>query len=87
MASGPAKRMTVRALVVSGVITIVVGVVLAIAVAPLLGLIAAVGIVDFVLAWAFATGRLTPPGARVEDRLAPGDASLDRSYNPYARED
>jgi hypothetical protein len=67
--------------------------VLAVAVDPLLALIALIGVLDLVIARGFATGRLgTPPTVapiepEMSDELAPGDASQDPSYNPYARED
>jgi hypothetical protein len=83
----------VPVLVVSGIATIVVAGVLGIVVDPLLAFIALIGVADLVVARGFATGRLgTPPAAaaaetEMRDELAPGDASRDPSYNPYARED
>jgi len=66
-------------LTVSGIGTIVVAIVLALAVEPLLGLLVLVGITDLVVARLFASGKLG--GRRAMD---PAD---DPSYNPYARED
>ena len=55
--------------------------VLALVVEPYLIAIALVGLVDFVLARMFASGRLGSGGA------AAPEAGEDPSYNPYARED
>lgn len=77
----------VKVLVGSGLFTIAVGVVLALTVDPILIVIALVGLIDFGLARAYATGKLGSPGPQVPDDLAPGDESQDPSYNPYARED
>lgn len=84
----------VPVLVVSGIATIILAGALAVVVDPLLALIALIGIMDLIVARGFATGRLgTPRGAAakgvaaISDELAPGDASQDPSYNPYARED
>jgi hypothetical protein len=81
-----------RVLVLSGVATIVVAAVLGIVVDPLLALIALIGVADLIVARGFSTGRLGTPRAtaaepEMSDELAPGDASRDPSYNPYARED
>jgi hypothetical protein len=87
------KPIVAQVLVVSGIATIVVAAVLGIVVDPLLALIALIGVADLIIARGFATGRLgTPPSAaqaetEMTDELAPGDASRDPSYNPYARED
>jgi hypothetical protein len=87
------KPIIVQVLVVSGIATIVIAGVLAVVVDPLLAFIALIGVVDLIVARGFATGRLgTPPAAapiqpEMSDELAPGDASQDPSYNPYARED
>ena len=87
------QPIVVQVLLVSGIATIVVAGVLAVAVEPLLTLIALIGVLDLVIARGFATGRLgAPPTAapiepEMSDELAPGDASQDPSYNPYARED
>lgn len=77
----------VKVLVGSGLFTIAVGVVLALTMDRILLVIALVGLVDFGLARAYATGKLGSPGQQVTEDLAPGDASSDPSYNPYARED
>jgi hypothetical protein len=82
-----------RVLVLSGIATILVAAVLGIVVEPLLALIALIGVADLIVARGFATGRLGAPRAtaaaepEMSDELAPGDASRDPSYNPYARED
>ena len=72
-----------RALFISGIVTIVVAVVLAVVVEPVLGAIALVGIIDLVLARAFASGRLGSGGGAAGSP----DPGEDPSYNPYARED
>ena len=87
MPEAAAKKITVRALVASGVLMVVAGTALALAVDPLLGLITLVGAIDLVLAWAFATDRLGTPGAAVAEDGTPIDPAQDPSYNPYARED
>jgi hypothetical protein len=74
------QPLVARALMLSGLVTIAAAVVLALVVEPFLIAIALVGLVDFVLARAFASGRLGSGGAAPE----PGE---DPSYNPYARED
>jgi hypothetical protein len=77
------RALVARVLVISGVATIVVAVVLGIVVEPVLFAIAGVGILDLVLARAFASGRL---GSADGDAAEPAP-SEDPSYNPYARED
>lgn len=77
----------VRVLVGSGLFTIAVGVVLALTVDPILAAIALVGLIDFGLARAYATGKLGSPGPEVAEDLSPTDASQDPSDNPYAHED
>jgi hypothetical protein len=67
-------------LTISGIGTIVVAIVLALAVEPLLGLLVLVGITDLVVARLFASGKLG-------GRRAAMDPADDPSYNPYARED
>ncbi len=75
-------------MILSGVVMIAIGIAVGIAVAPAYFAIAALGLVDFVLAWMFHTGRLggSPPPGQPAD-AAPADPTLDPSYNPYARED
>ena len=80
MSTPSGQPIVARALMLSGLVTIVVAVVLAIVVEPFLIAIALVGVVDFVLARMFASGRLGSGGAAPE-------AGEDPSYNPYARED
>jgi hypothetical protein len=89
----PASGRTVGlALALSGIVTLVVGVVLGATVEPFLYAIAAISIVDFALAWAFATDRLGPGAARRraatagEAAVAAEAAAADPSYTPYARE-
>jgi len=83
-------RKLAAALYLSGVVTLVVGVVLGLLLSALYFLIAAFAIVDFVLARLYETGRIGPLAAR-RDAEASGDAATvaesDPSYNPYARED
>jgi hypothetical protein len=68
-----------RVLFLSGLAMIAVGIVLAIVVSPLLGLIALVGVGDLLLARMFRSGRIgTSTG---------GGDPADASVNPYARED
>ena len=69
-----------RIMFFSGLSLIVLGIVLAIVVSPLLGLVALAGVVDLVLARMFRSGRF---GTGTAD--AGGDA--EPSVNPYARED
>jgi hypothetical protein len=80
----------VRALKLSGVITIVFAIALGILISPILFAIAVLAIVDFAIARAYASGVIGPLAARRRAQ-ASGDAALiaesDPSYNPYARED
>ena len=79
-------RRVASALYMSGAVTVVVGFVLS----PLFFGIAAIGLLDFVLAWAFAAGRIGPLAARraaAEAGDAAAVAEADPSFNPYARED
>lgn len=71
------QSILVLALVGSGVLTIVVSIVLALTVDPILVLIGVVGIIDFGLAWAYASGKLGAPRPQVAHDLAPGGASQD----------
>ena len=83
-------RKVVSALNISGVVTIVVGAVLGLAISPALFGICVLGIVDFVLARMFAAGRIGPLAARraaAEAGDAAAIAETDPSFNPYARED
>ena len=92
---GDPERQAVRALalslVIGGLITIALGVWLGATVESVLYVVSAVGLVDFALAWAFASGRIGPLAQRRRDAEASGDAAalagVDPSYNPYARED
>ena len=76
---------------VSGVLTVLLGIVLGIAVDQVLFAVAAIGLIDFVMAWLFASGRIGPDAQRPRDAAAQDDAAaaaeVDPSYNPYARED
>ena len=72
-------------MVLTGVITIVLGIVMGALVWTPLYAIAAVAIVDFLLAQAFASGRIqAKAGVTATTDAAQDD---DPSYNPYARED
>jgi hypothetical protein len=81
-------RSVAMALVLGCVVAMVVGVIAGALIDPFLYAIAAVALVDFALAWAFATGRI---GTTADRRQASGDvaaeAEPDPSFNPYARED
>jgi hypothetical protein len=78
------RRTLVLSLTISGIVITAVGIGVGIAVGPAYFAIAAFGLVDFVLAWMFHTGRLGGPAAAPEQ---PIDPTADPSYNPYARED
>ena len=69
-----------RIMFISGLALIGLGIVLAIVVDPLLGLVALAGVVDLVLARMFRTGRF---GLETAGDGPDGEASA----NPYARED
>jgi hypothetical protein len=83
-------RKLAAALYLSGVVTLVVGVVLGLIFEPILFLIAAFAIVDFVIARLYETGRIGPLAGRRQAEES-GDAATvaesDPTYNPYARED
>jgi undecaprenyl pyrophosphate phosphatase UppP len=84
-------RTVAMALVLGGVVTIVVGVLAGALIETYLYAIAAVALVDFVLAWAFATGRIGTTAERRREAEATGnlaaETEADPSFNPYARED
>lgn len=88
--SRASARKVAAALYVSGVITLVVGVLLGLLFEPLFFLIAAFAIADFVIARLYETGRIGPLAGRRRSE-ASGDAAAtaeaDADYNPYARED
>jgi hypothetical protein len=78
------RGIVATALTISGIATIAIGIVLGIAIDPLLYLVVLVGIADLIFARMFASGRIG--GARrTADAAALAEA--DPSYNPYARED
>ena len=88
------RRTFASALLAVGVLTVAVGIILGIAVDPILFLVAALGLLDFILAALFASGRLgstpydQPPGEPLLDPDVVGaEPSDDPSYNPHARED
>ena len=90
VASAQQIRVLVLALYAAGVITIAVGIVVGIVVDPILFLIAVAGLLAFVLARMFASGRIGPLAARrraEESGDAAAVAEADPSFNPYARED
>jgi hypothetical protein len=70
-------------LVISGVVAIVGGVIAGAMIDPVFYAIAGVSLIDFVVAWAFATGRIGPTA----DRRSAAEAQADPSFNPYSRED
>jgi hypothetical protein len=79
------------ALVLGGLLSIGVAIYLGSAVDSVLYLVALVGLTDFVVAWAFFTGKIGPlaqgrRAAKAEGNLAAALES-DPSYNLYARED
>ena len=85
--------MLVLSLVLGGILMIAVGVAVGLIVEPIFFALAAFGVVDFALAWLFASGRIGP-GAKRRRAEAAGaagaaaaEAQADPSYNPYARED
>jgi hypothetical protein len=84
-------RVLVGSFVLGGLFVIGVAVYLGAAVSSALYAVALVSLIDFALAWAFATGRIGPLARRRADAEATGgaaaEAELDPSYNPYARED
>ena len=85
-----AARRLARALYLSGAVTLIAGIALGFVLSPVFFGIAAIGLLDFVLAWAFATGRIGPLAARraaAEAGDAAAVAEADPSFNPYARED
>lgn len=67
-----------------GAVALVVGLILGVAVSPILFLIAAVGAADLLAGRLIASGRGRPEAAP-EDPVARAEA--DPSFNPYARED
>ncbi len=94
-ANPSSERQATRALVLSlttgGLLTIALAIFLGATVEPFLYAIALVALVDFGLAWAFATNRLGPGAQRRREAEASGEAAslaqADPSYNPNARED
>ena len=84
-------RKLAAALYLSGVVTLVVGIVLGLLFGALYFLIAAFAIIDFVFARLYETGHIGPAGAARREAEASGDAATaaesDPAYNPYARED
>jgi hypothetical protein len=94
--AAPAERHTralVLSLVLGGLVLTAVAVAVGLIVDPVFFALAAFSLVDFLLAWMFATGRIGPGAARrkAEAAGAAGDAATaaqaDPAYNPYARED
>ena len=75
-----------RIMVLSGVVTIVAGLFLGALVWTPLYAIAALAIVDFGLAWAYANGKMNVAGGGGAPAPEP-EPGEDPSYNPYARED
>ena len=69
-----------RVLFISGLSLVVLGIVLAIVVSPLLGLLALAGVADLVLARMFRSGRF---GVETSG----GGSDAEASVNPYAREE
>jgi len=86
-----ARRTLVLSMVGGGIVVIAVAIVLGATISAALYALALFSLIDFALAWAFATGRMGPGAQRRRDAEASGDLTaeteLDPSYNPYARED
>ena len=86
-----ARRTLVLSMVGGGIVVIAVAIYLGAAISPGLYALAAFALIDFGLAWAFATGRMGPGAQRRREAEASGnlaaETELDPSYNPYARED
>jgi hypothetical protein len=84
LADTPSVERIATPLRISGLITIAVSVALGVLVTPIVFLGVLVGIVDLVLAMAFARGWIgrSDPGSD-----AAVQADTDPAYNPYARED
>ena len=83
-------RRLVSVLYLSGAITVVLGIALGFVISPVLFAAVAVGLVDFVIAGLFSSGRIGPLAARraaAEAGDAAAIAEADPSFNPYARED
>jgi hypothetical protein len=75
-------RVLVRSLLAGAVVMVTVGVVLALTVSPLLGLMALIGLGDLWLARMFAAGRIGPLA-----QIEPAErAEADPSHIPYARD-
>jgi hypothetical protein len=86
-------RLLVLSLIVGGILVIALAIALAVLIHPLYLAIALFSVLDFALAWAFATGRMGPRAVRRQAEAAgsAGDAAVaaeaDPSYDPYALED
>jgi hypothetical protein len=83
-------RKVAAALYLSGVVTLIVGVVLGLLFDPILLLIAAFAVIDFVIARLYETGRIGPLAGRRQAEASGNAATVaesDPTYNPYARED
>ena len=80
----------VNVLYLSGVITIVLGIVLGFVISPILFALVAVGVSDFVIGGLFSSGRIGPLAAE-RKAAESGDAAViaesDPAFNPYSRED
>jgi hypothetical protein len=89
-ASDPGRTVAM-ALVLGGVVSVAVGVLAGALIETYLYAIAALALIDFALAWAFATGRIGATAARHRTAGAGEDlaaqAQADPSYNTYARDD
>jgi hypothetical protein len=92
------RTVLARALMATGFGFLVAGIALAIWAGPVFLFISAIGLIDFILAWAFSAGHLGGAGVGIQtipasdqpdtgpDVIA-SEASDDPDYNPYARED
>ena len=83
--------MLVLSMIAGGIVVIAVAIYLGATISTPLYAVAAFALIDFWLAWAFASGRMGPAAARRREAEASGspaaEAEFDPSYNPYARED
>jgi hypothetical protein len=75
-------------LYLSAAISVVAGILFGLTITPIFFALVAVGMLDGAIAYLFSSGRLGAGGsAAPSDDPATGDAAIDPSYNPYARED
>jgi hypothetical protein len=91
-ATDRSRRILLQSLIAAGILMVVAGVIAGLWLGPEFFLIALVGLVDFALAWAFASGRLRltrddlpePPSQPDAEPVALADEETD---DPYYRPD